>query len=220
MANKKASASTVPDKTLPPELASESGTATVPISPGFHTKRAEIREGLVKKHAEVGKRLRRLICYRRGFLLFLAACFLAYWWFCYGMGVFNLSDGLTPTALLFRVIPLAIVIAILTTPIMWGIRLLSRAIDDHTVLQQDLSSRVTVEEHLETLAEFTEFYGQREAVDMLYLENWLHNNPADRLIQLRHKHSRASDANASQATLGRLLEELRRLITKPTGNTS
>ncbi|MCG8620821.1 MAG: tetratricopeptide repeat protein [Proteobacteria bacterium] len=136
--------------------------------------------------------LRALHILRISLLIFLFAFFFSYWapylfyWygFCESESCVS-ANGFANT--ITTTFSRASILFIIAFPIIWGIRIVSKAIDDNNVVGYDLFSRINIEIRLNAFLQGEAMKVARKNIIVRYLRNWMYNNPADRLIQLRQK---------------------------------
>ena len=103
------------------------------------------------------------------------------------------------------------ILSFIVFPIIWGIRLLNAAINRTEILKWDIFSRNNTENSIDYYQ--SELGDNRNDIIIAYMNNWINNNPADKLITL-HSKNPAPTEQSSQETLLRAIKNLLEQLTK------
>ena len=76
-------------------------------------------------------------------------------------------------------------VSLLVFPIIWAIQLINRASSNAHILRFDLFSRLNVENSLDYYS--PEIGDKKNTLILNYMDGWMNNNPADRLVSLQKK---------------------------------
>ena len=79
------------------------------------------------------------------------------------------------------------ILSIIIFPVVWGIQLLNRGIERAETLKWDIFSRANTENSIEYYQ--PQLGDNRDDIIIAYMNAWINNNPADRLVALQRKKS-------------------------------
>jgi hypothetical protein len=100
-------------------------------------------------------------------------------------------------------------VSLLVFPIIWAIQLINRASSNAHILRFDLFSRLNVENNLDYYS--SEIGDKKNTLILNYMDGWMNNNPADRLVSLQKKKAKSPSPSPMEEILDQM-KELRQLV--------